>query len=145
MDKATIPVTVTREISYRDIYSLIITGCEGGDTAVWATLGETVVPDEPDNSWLGTPESNDFDLNPDGSLTYPHYSAPLSGGYTEFIHTYNGDDTVHRMDLEAIKRGLQIMADKYPHIMRDFLNDNSDAVTGDVFIQCCCLGKAVYG
>jgi len=50
-----------------------------------------------------------------------------------------------RLDLDAIKKGLQIIAEKYPRHMGDFLNENDDADTGDVFLQCCLFGDAIYG
>jgi len=42
-------------------------------------------------------------------------------------------------------RGLQTMADKYPRHMSDFMQENDDADTGDVFLQCVCFGKLIYG
>ena len=58
---------------------------------------------------------------------------------------YQNEPPWKRLDLNAIKKGLQIMAEKYPRHMGDFLNENDDADTGDVFLQCCLFGEAIYG
>jgi hypothetical protein len=51
----------------------------------------------------------------------------------------------HLLTREKIEAGLQLMADKYPRHFADFIADNDDAITGDVFLQCCLLGEVVYG
>jgi hypothetical protein len=37
------------------------------------------------------------------------------------------------------------MAREAPQHFADFLNENDDADTGDVFVQCCLLGEIRYG
>jgi hypothetical protein len=49
------------------------------------------------------------------------------------------------LDLEAIKRGLALMPKVAPRHWGDFLSENDDASTGDVFVQLCLLGEIVYG
>jgi hypothetical protein len=49
------------------------------------------------------------------------------------------------LDRNALKRGLQIMQEKYQRHWNDFIDHNQDAITGDVFIQCCLLGEIVFG
>ena len=44
-----------------------------------------------------------------------------------------------------ITLGLAIMAEKAPKHFADLMNENDDAVTHDVFVQCCVLGDIVYG
>jgi len=51
-----------------------------------------------------------------------------------------------RLDRNTIKRGLHIMAEKYPQHWGDALSESqADAITGDVFLQCCLFGEIVYG
>ena len=52
-----------------------------------------------------------------------------------------------RLDRAALNRGLGIMFGnpKLAHHAADFLKEDEDAGTGDVFIQCCLLGEVVYG
>jgi CBS domain-containing protein len=46
---------------------------------------------------------------------------------------------------DGIVVGLQTMADNYPNHWHDFINDNEDAATSDVFLQCCLYGEAIFG
>jgi hypothetical protein len=51
----------------------------------------------------------------------------------------------YRLDMEAITRGIQVFAEKYPGHFGDFMAENEDATTSDVFLQCCLFGEAIYG
>ena len=57
---------------------------------------------------------------------------------------YNEDDSVF-LDIESIKKGLQIMSDNYPKHYSDMITEEGDAVTADVFFQCMTFGEIVYG
>lgn len=48
----------------------------------------------------------------------------------------------HVSDLEV---GLRIMAEKHTNHFTNLINDDADAETGDVFLQCCLFGEIVYG
>lgn len=51
----------------------------------------------------------------------------------------------YRLDLESVRKGMKLVAEKYPRHFADIMNDNHDATTGDVLLQCCLLGEIVYG
>lgn len=44
-----------------------------------------------------------------------------------------------------LKKGLEIMAEKYPRHFADFLSEQGDATTDDVYFQCVVFGEAIYG
>ena len=46
---------------------------------------------------------------------------------------------------ERIAGALQLMADQYPKHWAEFINENEDAITGDVFFQLLCFGEVIYG
>jgi len=75
---------------------------------------------------------------------YRHIDTPFNGGTILLKDKYGDSEEVYRLDREALQRGLTIMAERYPSHMSDFINENEDAVTGDVFIQCALLGEIVY-
>jgi len=78
-------------------------------------------------------------------VTYPHIDMPFKEGGAILIQDEEDDTApINVLDMEAIQRGLHIMADKYPHHMSAFLDDNEDATTGDVFVQCALFGTIVY-
>jgi hypothetical protein len=56
-----------------------------------------------------------------------------SGGEKDFV-----------LDIEAIRRGLQVMATKYRKHWNDFVDENDDANTADIFGQCCVYGEYIY-
>ena len=41
--------------------------------------------------------------------------------------------------------GVQVMAEKYPRHFNDMVVENDDADTGDIYLQCCIFGEALYG
>lgn len=49
------------------------------------------------------------------------------------------------LDLYGMEQGLKTMQEKYPRHFNDFIEHNDDAVTGDVFLQCCLFGEVLYG
>lgn len=51
----------------------------------------------------------------------------------------------HTLTAEKVRKGVERMAAKYPHHMKNLLDDNSDAETGDVLVQLALLGDIVYG
>ena len=46
---------------------------------------------------------------------------------------------------EKIQEALDLMAEKYPRHYKDFVDENEDADTGDVFIQLFVFGEVIYG
>lgn len=56
-----------------------------------------------------------------------------------------GVETLHVLDLAAIRRGLAVMIEKYPRRFADILDgDDCDMHTGDLFVQCCLFGDEKY-
>lgn len=143
----TMPVTVG--ITYFEIANLLCSALEGGSN-YWYYIQEVIEPKKKDRY--------DFE-EPNGIFSdSPYYYSPLSKGGALIIEDMesrekdedNEDATyspgkMYRLDLENISKGLGIMATKYPGHFGDFLNEEADATTGDVFLQCCLFGAVVYG
>jgi len=49
------------------------------------------------------------------------------------------------LNRESLQRGLTVMGEKYPRHMADMLDENDDAITADVLIQCAVFGELVFG
>ena len=62
------------------------------------------------------------------------------------IIEFDDDDkrTKHILNLDKIKEGLKIMAENYPNHFADFMSEDYDDITGDVFLQCCLLKDVRY-
>jgi hypothetical protein len=69
---------------------------------------------------------------------------PLNeGGSIGIVSTELSSD-LFRLDLKSIRRGLQDLATKYPRHFADLVNENTDAITADVLLQCCLFGELIY-
>ena len=44
-----------------------------------------------------------------------------------------------------IVEGSKVFANDFPRYYHEFVTENDDAVTADVWLQCVCLGDVVYG
>ncbi len=51
----------------------------------------------------------------------------------------------HWLNLEMMQDGAKIMKEKYPRHYKDAIDENEDAGTGDVFLQCALFGEVIYG
>mgnify|MGYP001581140220 CR=1 FL=1 len=59
-----------------------------------------------------------------------------------------GDDLnpkIYNLNIRKIKRGLTAMAKKEPKHFADFIKEDDDQITADVFLQCCLFGEVIYG
>lgn len=123
------------EVDEQKVADLLCSGFEGG-IGYWATI---VGYKKPENVFK-------WDLVGSIGGHYPYVQYPLSEGGAVLLKDSEGDsERAWTLDLESIKTGLTTMANKYPRHYRNFIEDNSDSETGDVFIQCCLFGEIVYG
>ena len=51
----------------------------------------------------------------------------------------------YQVDFADIVMGLETMKQDYSNHYYDFVNENADATTGDVFLQCVVFSKVIYG
>lgn len=72
----------------------------------------------------------DYPLNDGGSLALARKGLSSDG---------------RRLDLKSIGDGLNVMATRYPRHFADFLGEAADALTADVFLQCCLFGELICG
>lgn len=54
------------------------------------------------------------------------------------------DEKAYTLDRAALEKGLEIMVQNWPEHFANVLNENDDAETGDVYLQCCLFGDIVY-
>ena len=70
---------------------------------------------------------------------------PLNEGGSLGIVSTEPTSDVFRLDLMSLGRGLDVLATKYPRHFADLINENTDAITADVLLQCCLFGELIYG
>lgn len=133
-------------ITSGDVMSLLCSAFEGGSNYWYTFLEIEKMP-------------NGFDsldqlkkAREDEGLDYWHWCQliPCMGGSVSFCEIPLYDARIKQwplitLDREKLEKGLQLMAEKYPKHWADFISENSDAITGDVFLQLCVFREIRYG
>lgn len=113
--------TVSFQISRERIGDLVCNALEGGSTY-----------------WLDGFKPDSY---PEGT-SWGH-EAVAHGA--DFTIRFDCGEKQHVVSGSRLANALELMARKYPKHFADFLNENDDADTGDVFFQLLCFGEVVYG
>jgi len=124
-------IDVKMEIDLQDVRDLFIGAIEGGS-----------------NYWYMIESDNLKEITKAEKFIseLPFYE----GGYLMISDDAEGVGTGEltepvKVDIEAIKKGVQVFATIEPKHFANFINDNSDATTSDVFFQAVVFGKIIYG
>ena len=78
-------------------------------------------------------------------IEFEHTELSLKGGWLTIVDGEDDEAEEYNLTREAIERGVKVMAEDYSRHFGDWLGENDDAITGDVFLQCCLFGKVIYG
>jgi len=73
---------------------------------------------------------------------HPCQIIPLHEGCSVLI---SDEDQVTKLNRDNLVRGLEVLANKYPHHYKNIGSDEEDADTGDAYLQCCLFGDIIYG
>lgn len=133
----TFKVQLTHSISLVRIGDLIVGAFEGGSN-YWMRVSKREKPE------TMTFFYDAASIGGESGKVYWHVDYPLNGGSVT-ISDAEGDMPDGVLNSSTIQMGLEIMAEKYPWHMQDFLQENDDATTADVFLQCCIYGEIVFG
>lgn len=94
------------------------------------------------NYWYGI---NGYEGDTEG-VEFKHLQMPFRDGGAVIVNVpEDTDNKTYRLDRAACHRGLELMAARHPKHFADFLSENDDANTGDVFLQLALFGEVVYG
>lgn len=143
MSNNTFKVTLVHEFSEKRVKDLLVGALEGGSN-YWYSNARMDLADGYTKADFKTggrmQDPNDYyhwaelvPFVPGCALVLDVEDSP-NEGQTEFRLTRN-----------KIERGLDIMAQKYPKHFQNWVQENDDAITSDVFLQCCLFGEAVFG
>lgn len=125
---------VTKTVSLFDAANLLVCAFEGG-TWYWCEVDFSASTEPPKVVELkGLTESDEV---------FPHIHWPLSEGGALAVREKDAG-AVHRLDLDAVRRGLTLMATRFPERFAQVGTLDCDAETGDVFLQCALLGELRY-
>ena len=120
-------VTVNHEIDDQRIEDLLVGAFEGG-SGYWATIEAYVNPENK-------------------KVEYPYCQLPLIEDCGVIVSDGEGGEIEKGalLNRETLEKGIEIMSKKYDRHFKNFIEENDDAITADVFLQCCLLGEIVYG
>lgn len=128
-------VTITKTVTVQRIADLLCCGFEGG-VGYWCQIIGYKIPDNPRPI---------LTKDKDYIIIVKHVDYPLTGGAVICTETDTEEPKKLVLDETSIRHGLQLLQEKSPYHWNNFIEENEDAVTGDVFIQYCLLGDIVYG
>lgn len=130
----TFKIPVTTDIPIQRVSDLLCSAFEGGSN-YWYQIDKFIKP-------------LNFNNSEEGDEKFRHLSYPINEGGALVISAdeeEEGKPVTYSLNLETIEKGLKVMAEKYPRHFNDFMQENDDACTGDVFLQCCLFGEVIFG
>lgn len=130
-------INIKQEVSFQRIADVLCGAVDPGYEAI-SYWGEVRTKTEP-SAWTFEPEDSKHEKG-----HYRHYY-PLNAGGALIIRDNEADGAQYTLDLAALKKGLQLMATKYPKHFADILAENEDNDTSDVLVQLALFGDVVYG
>jgi hypothetical protein len=135
-----ITVTTTHDISISQVRNLLCCALEGGSN-YWYRIDNQVLP--PGTVFDDFKEGGKAQ-DPENYWHWAQLIPTLEGG--SLLISAPGEQYGPRvLNLEAIKRGLQLLADNHPAVFADVVDENEDAQTGDIFLQLCLFGEVILG
>lgn len=121
-----ISVEVTIKFDIERIKDLLCAAFEGG-TGYWCSIRGYKYPNGK--------TKDDYEFR--------HCEVVPDGGTMILVETEENREW--ELTQERLMFGLKVMSTQYPEHFNDFLRENEDATTGDVFVQCCLFGTIIYG
>ncbi len=139
-DEVMAGVKTTVEITLRRIRDLLCSAFEGGSNS-WCRIKDRVLAE---GVFIGDFRKGGRFNDPD-DYWHPNQIIPTHPGCALIIDAPEDDDgKEYRLDMPALRKGLQVLADKYPHHFAAILDESDDADTGDAYLQVCLFGECVY-
>ncbi len=123
-------VELTLAVSHERINDLLTSAFEGGSN-YWYCIDSFNYPEGQTKESL--------------EIEFEHIELPLKGGSLTISDRETEGGETYTLDKEACLRGLKVMAEMYPRHFADWRDENDDAITADVYLQCCLFGDIVYG
>lgn len=120
-------ITIEHEVTGRRIADLMVSAIEGG-VNYWCAGMYLKVPD---------PKTIDHD--------WWYDYAPLYDRDDLIIEVKVQGDKPRTVTKKDFEEGIKFMAARYPRHWADFIAENDDAETADVFVQCVVFREIVYG
>ena len=134
-------ITCKRQVTVQRVRDLLCAAFEGGSN-YWLVIERRYFG--PGITYEDFREGGKFQTPRD--YFHPDELIPTVDHCGLIVGTNDDDEEkVYDLNVTTLRNGLQRMADKQPRDWQDFLEENEDAGTGDVFLQLCLFNEVVYG
>lgn len=127
----TSPPETFHQLTIEQVRGLLCCAFEGGSN-YWYTLGDYEYPKGTDPVTFAKCDWPRYILLP-----------TLEGGGVQVIDDEGGVKCWLR--LADIRDGARALYEDYPKHYVDAVRDEDDAITGDIFLQCCLFGEVIFG
>lgn len=121
-------VTTKVEVTRKQLDDLLITAIEGG-VGYWCSVARIRTASYSGRPWYATTFSDGA-----GLMVYP---AEPDGVFP--------DDKPVKLTLARAVQGLELLAEHHPSRWSEFITEQYDVETADVWMQLAVLGEVVYG
>lgn len=126
---------VELEIDKHRLIHLLIGALEGGSN-YWIRSYKKV---------LGDKAAIDKDLGKEFH-DFPQYYCASSFSDENYLLIKDDEDMgEYRINLKTMQEGLQVFSSEFPEHFSYWLQEQDDAESADIFLQCCCFKKLVFG
>ena len=129
---------VQLDIPLETIANLLCSALEGGayGSGYWCEIVEYIKPSE-------------LTFRIDKEKIFRHIDYPMNKGGALIVKSteddvINGNDR-WRVDLPALHKGIQLLAEKVPYQFHQLISENDDGDTADCFLQLACFGELIFG
>jgi len=138
------------EVKEQRISDLLTTAFEGGcnywiDEIQYCIHGRTITAEEAKSAAKKIFLPPDVEKDGPPYCYFPLFVDEMESGILIIHGREEGGEEKQILNKTTIKRGLVEMAATYPKHFMDFLTEQDDADTADVFLQCCIFGRLIYG
>ncbi len=124
----------------KDLRGLLCSAFEGGSNYWYMIEGEVLPP-----KFTIEDFSKGGKAQPKGDYWHWAELIPTVPGCALLVSAPGEFDTPVALNLAALRRAEEIMREKYPRHWADAKEENGDAITGDVFLQCALYGEVIFG
>lgn len=135
-------ILTTVEIPWQRVGDLICSALEGDGSVDWLASFHSA----PDDMSITLKRS--IELMAEKGVWYYEGGVYWRDGGKAIV-TYddgNGNEKAQKtFGREEIETGMKLMAQAHHSHWNDFITENDDAITSDVFMQCAILGDVIYG
>jgi len=121
-------IQVTKTVTAQQVADLMVGAIEGGSTS-WCS----------EYNIIKTPA----EVVPNGVVVYSHPEFWAGDFIIDF--TDGEDNKTYRITPGKLQTGMELMANKEPKHFQDWIDENYDADTSDVFLQILCFEDVIYG